>query len=46
MMISLLANKTLVLDLDETLVHCVNEGEPADVHLIIRLANGMFTTVS
>ena len=36
----LASNKTLVLDLDETLVHCIPEGQPADVHLVIRLPSG------
>jgi hypothetical protein len=38
--IDTIANKTLVLDLDETLVHCVNDGESADVHLAIILPQG------
>jgi hypothetical protein len=40
-----LANKTLVLDLDECLVHCVNDGEPADVNLTIDLPNGEIVPV-
>ncbi len=29
-----------MLDLDETLVHCVDEGEPADMHVVVRLPMG------
>jgi hypothetical protein len=44
--IIIIADKTLFLDLDECLVHCVNEGDPADVHLTIDLANGEVISVS
>jgi CTD small phosphatase-like protein 2 len=34
--------KTLIFDLDETLVHCCVNGEPADVFLEVRLPTGQF----
>ncbi len=34
------SNKTLVLDLDETLVHCVEGGQESDIRLTIKLPGG------
>ncbi len=41
----LIANKTVVLDLDETLVHCVDEGQPFDLRLMIELPEGIIARV-
>ncbi len=39
-MIIAIACKTVVFDLDETLVHGVNQDEPADTFVVMWLPNG------
>ena len=41
----MIANKTLVLDLDETLIHSVDDGHPADLYLTIKPPNGCTISV-